>query len=146
MAPWKQILVGVDGSPASRKALEWASDEAVRHGSEIVALTAYLALPPPPSTGTVSVHEAQSASEAASKAAQQLLMETVMEVLGDDPPVLVRSRVKEGNAAKLLIDLSEEVDVVVVGSRGRGGFAGLLLGSVSQNVAAHAKCTVVLAR
>jgi nucleotide-binding universal stress UspA family protein len=145
MAPWKQILVGVDGSPATRTALEWAGDEAVLHGSEIVALTAYLA-PPPPSTGTVSVHEAQSSTEAASKAAQQLLMETVMEVLGDDPPVLVQPRVKEGNAAKLLIDLSEEVDVVVVGSRGRGGFAGLLLGSVSQNVAAHAKCTVVLAR
>jgi len=146
MAPWKQILVGVDGSPASRKALEWASDEAVKHGSEIVALTAYLALPPPPSTGTVSVHEAQSASEAASKAAQQLLMETVRDVLGDDPPVLVQPRVKEGNAAKLLIDLSEEADVVVIGSRGRGGFLGLLLGSVSQNVAAHAKCTVVVAR
>jgi nucleotide-binding universal stress UspA family protein len=58
----------------------------------------------------------------------------------------VQPRVKEGNAAKLLIDLSEEADVVVVGSRGRGGFAGLLLGSVSQNVAAHAKCTVVVAR
>jgi nucleotide-binding universal stress UspA family protein len=92
------------------------------------------------------VHEAQSASEAASKAAQQLLMETVRDVLGDDPPVLVQPRVKEGNAAKLLIDLSEEADVVVIGSRGRGGFLGLLLGSVSQNVAAHAKCTVVVAR
>jgi nucleotide-binding universal stress UspA family protein len=96
--------------------------------------------------GTVSVQEAQSASEAASKTAEQLLMETVRDVLGDDPPVLVQPRVKEGNAAKLLIDLSEEADVVVVGSRGRGGFAGLLLGSVSQNVAAHAKCTVVVAR
>src|SRR5215208_6568725 len=98
MAPWKRILVGVDGSPASRKALEWAGDEAVRHGSEIVALTAYLAPPPPPSTGTISVHEAQSASEAASKAAQQLLMETVKDVLGEDPPVLVQPRIKEGNA------------------------------------------------
>jgi nucleotide-binding universal stress UspA family protein len=146
MAPWKRILVSVDGSPASRTALEWAGDEAVRHGSEIVALTAYLAPPPPPSTGTISVHEAQSASEAASKAAQQLLMETVKDVLGEDLPVLVQPRIKEGNAAKLLIDLSEEADVVVVGSRGRGGFVGLLLGSVSQNVAAHAKCTVVVAR
>jgi nucleotide-binding universal stress UspA family protein len=146
MALWKQILVGVDGSPASRKALEWASDEAVRHGSELVLLTAYLALPPPLGFGTVSVHEVQSASEAASKAAEQLLMETIRDVLGEDPPVLVHPRVKEGNAAKLLIDLSEDADVVVVGSRGYGGFAGLLLGSVSQNVAAHAKCTVVVAR
>jgi nucleotide-binding universal stress UspA family protein len=145
MAPWKQILVGIDGSPASRTALEWAGDEAVVHGSEIVALTAYLA-PPPPSTGTVSVHEAQSSTEAASKAAEQLLMDTVRDVLGEDPPVLVQPRVREGNAAKLLIDLSEEADVVVIGSRGRGGFVGLLLGSVSQNVAAHAKCTVVVAR
>jgi nucleotide-binding universal stress UspA family protein len=146
MAPWKQILVGIDGSPASRTALEWAGDEAVVHGSEIVALTAYLAPPPPPSTGTVSVHEAQSSTEAASKAAEQLLMDTVRDVLGEDPPALVQPRVREGNAAKLLIDLSEEADVVVIGSRGRGGFVGLLLGSVSQNVAAHAKCTVVVAR
>jgi nucleotide-binding universal stress UspA family protein len=58
----------------------------------------------------------------------------------------VQPRIKEGNVAKLLIDLSEEADVVVVGSRGRGGFVGLLLGSVSQKVAAHAKCTVVVAR
>jgi nucleotide-binding universal stress UspA family protein len=65
---------------------------------------------------------------------------------GEDPPVLVQPRVKEGNAAKLLIDLSEEGDVLVVGYRGRIGLAGLLLGSVSQNVAAHAKCTVVVAR
>ena len=146
MARWKQILVGVDGSPASRKALEWASDEAVRHGSELVLLTAYLAPPPPPSSGTVSVHEAVSSSEAAGEAAKRLLMETIRDVLGEDPPVLVHPRVKEGNAAKLLIDLSEDADVVVVGSRGYGGFAGLLLGSVSQNVAAHAKCTVVVAR
>jgi nucleotide-binding universal stress UspA family protein len=85
MAPWKQILVGVDGSPASRKALEWAGDEAVRHGSEIVALTAYQAPSPPLSFGTVSVHEAQSAGEAASKSAEQLLLETIRDVLGEDP-------------------------------------------------------------
>ena len=92
------------------------------------------------------MHEAQSSTEAASKAAEQLLTDTVRDVLGEDPPVLVQPRVREGNTAKLLIDLSEEADVVVIGSRGRGGFVGLLLGSVSQNVAAHAKCTVVVAR
>ena len=145
MGRWKRILVGVDGSPASRTALEWASDEAVRHGSELVLLTAYLAPPPPPS-GTPSVHEAIRSKEAASETAKELLMETIRDVLGENPPVLVHPHVKEGNAAKLLIDFSEDADVLVVGSRGYGGFAGLLLGSVSQNVAAYAKCTVVVAR
>jgi nucleotide-binding universal stress UspA family protein len=145
MGRWKRILVGVDGSPASRRALEWASDEAVRHGSELVLLTAYLAPPPPPS-GTPSVQEAIRAKEAASETAKELLMETIRDVLSEDPPVLVHPHVKEGNAAKLLIDFSEDADVLVVGSRGYGGFAGLLLGSVSQNVAAYAKCTVVVAR
>jgi nucleotide-binding universal stress UspA family protein len=60
--------------------------------------------------------------------------------------VLVHPQVKEGHAAKLLIDLSEDADLLVVGSRGHGGFVGMLLGSVSQHVAAYAKCTVVVAR
>jgi hypothetical protein len=51
-----------------------------------------------------------------------------------------------GLAAKLIIDLSEDADLLVVGSRGHGGFVGMLLGSVSQHVAAYAKCTVVVAR
>ena len=49
MRRWKQIVVGVAGSPSSQKALEWAGDEAVRHGSDLVLLTAYLAPPPQPS-------------------------------------------------------------------------------------------------
>jgi nucleotide-binding universal stress UspA family protein len=147
MAQWKQILVGVDGSPESRKALEWAGDEAVRHGSELVALTAYLAPPPPPSSfGTVAFQGAINSSEAASEGAKQLLMEAIRDVLGEDPPVRVQPRIKQGNAAKLLTDLSEDADLLVVGTRGHGGFAELLLGSVSQNVVAHAKCTVVVVR
>ena len=146
MGQWKQILVGVDGSPESRKALEWAGEEAVRHGSELVALTAYLAPPPPPSSSTVAFQGAINSSEAASEGAKQLLMETIRDVLGEEPPVRVQPRVKQGNAVKVLTDLSEDADLIVVGSRGHGGFAGLLLGSVSQNVAAHAKCTVVVVR
>jgi len=146
MGRWKQILVGVDGSPESRKALEWAGDEAAQHGAELVALMAYLAPPPPPSSGTIAFQGAVNSNEAASEKAEGLLMETIRDVLGEDPPVRVQPRVKQGNAAKLLIDLSEDADLLVVGSRGHGGFADLLLGSVSQNVVAHAKCTVVVAR
>jgi nucleotide-binding universal stress UspA family protein len=148
MGRWKQIVVGVDGSPASRTALEWASDEAVRHGSELVVLTAWLPTPPPlaGTSSTVPTHGAIDAREDTRETAKQLLMETIRDVLGEDPPVLVHPQVKEGHAAKLLIDLSEDADLLVVGSRGHGGFAGMLLGSVSQHVAAYAKCTVVVAR
>lgn len=144
MGQWKRILVGVDGSPASRAALEWAGDEAVRHGSELVVLTAWLPIPPPlaGTSSTLPTHGAIDARETA----KELLMKTIRDVLGGDPPVLVQPQLKEGNAAKVLIDLSEDADVLVVGYSGYGGFAGMLLGSVSQHVAAHAKCTVVVVR
>ena len=78
--------------------------------------------------------------------AEALLQKTLTEVLGDSPSLAVDARVVEGNAAKVLIDLSDGADLLVVGSRGHGGFAGLLLGSVSQQVAAHAQCNVVVVR
>jgi nucleotide-binding universal stress UspA family protein len=144
MRQWKRIVVGVDGSPASRTALEWAGDEAVRHGSELVVLTAWLPVPPPlaGTSSTLPTHGLTDAGETA----KELLMAAIRDVLGEDPPVLVQPQVKEGSAAKLLIDFSEDADLLVVGSSGHGGFAGMLLGSVSQHVTAHAKCTVVVVR
>jgi nucleotide-binding universal stress UspA family protein len=144
MRQWKRIVVGVDGSPASRAVLEWAGDEAVRHGSELVVLTAWLPVPPPlaGTSSTLPTHGVTDASETA----KEQLMAAIRDVLGEDPPVLVQPQVKEGSAAKLLIDLSEDADLLVVGARGHGAFAGMLLGSVSHHVAAHAKCTVVVVR
>ena len=144
MGQWNRILVGVDGSPASRTALEWAGDEAVHHGSELAVLTAWLPIPPP-LAGTSSTLPTHGVTDARETAKEQL-MEAIRDVLGEDPPVLVQPQINEGHAAKLLIDLSEDADLLVVGSRGHGGFAGMLLGSVSQHVAAHAKCTVVVVR
>ena len=143
-----RILVGVDGSPHSRKALQWAGDEASHHGSELTVVTAYLSPPPPPSgpTSSVSEHQEVVPKEAAGETAEGILMGTIRDVLGEDPPFIVQPRVREGNAAEVLIDLSDDADLLVVGSRGLGGFAGMLLGSVSQNVAAHAHCTVAVVR
>jgi nucleotide-binding universal stress UspA family protein len=70
----------------------------------------------------------------------------VEEVLSEHSGLALRREVSGGNAARVLIDLSDGADVLVVGSRGRGGFVGMLLGSVSQRVAAHADCTVVVVR
>jgi nucleotide-binding universal stress UspA family protein len=65
-------------------------------------------------------------------------------VLGDDPGVVVELLVEEGSAARVLIRESENAELLVVGSRGHGGFVGLLLGSVGQQCAAHARCPVVI--
>jgi nucleotide-binding universal stress UspA family protein len=75
MGRWKQIVVGVDGSPASRTALEWARDEAVRHSSELVVLTAWLPTPPPlaGTSSTLPTHGAIDARETA----KGLLMESI---------------------------------------------------------------------
>jgi nucleotide-binding universal stress UspA family protein len=75
--------------------------------------------------------------------AETMLQKTLNEVLGASPPVPVDTKVAEGNAAKVLIDLSGSADLLVVGCRGHGG---LLLGSVSQQVVADAKCNVVVVR
>jgi nucleotide-binding universal stress UspA family protein len=143
MGEWKVIVVGVDGSPGSRKALTWAAAEAATHGSDLVVLNVWehTLLPP---AGSVSVSE-HYVPEPSQRTADDLL-QVIKEELGDEPPVLVQPRVKQGRPAKVLIEESAEADLLVVGPRGHGGFAGLVLGSVSQHVAAYAKCPVTVVR
>ncbi len=143
MSTWKTIVVGVDGSASSRKALTWAAAEAADHGAELVVLNVWehTLLPP---AGSVSVSE-HFVPDASQRTADDLL-QVITEELGADPPVPVQARVKQGRPAKVLIDESAGTDLLVVGHRGHGGFAGLVLGSVSQHVAAYAKCPVVVVR
>ena len=99
-------------------------------------------LPPPAGSVSVSEHYVPDPSQ---RTAEDLL-QVIKEVLGEDPPVLVQPRVKQGNPAKVLIEESADADLLVVGTRGHGGFRGLVLGSVSQHVAAYAKCPVAVIR
>jgi len=140
---WKTIVVGVDGSPGSRKALAWAAAEAADHGADlsVVNVWEHTLLPP---AGSVSVSE-HFVPEPSQRTTDELV-QVIKEELGDDPPVQVQAQVKEGRPAKVLIDESAGADLLVVGSRGHGGFAGLVLGSVSQHVAAYAKCAVTVIR
>ena len=143
MSTWKTVLVGVDGSPSSHKALAWAAAEAAEHGADLVVLNVWEHTLPPP-TGSVSVSE-RYVPDPSQRTAEDLLKE-IKEVLGENPPVLVQPRVKQGSPAKVLIEQSADSDLLVVGTRGHGGFRGLVLGSVSQHVAAYAKCSVTVVR
>jgi nucleotide-binding universal stress UspA family protein len=137
----KTIVVGIDGSPGSRKALKWAAAEAAVHGADLVVINVreHTLMPP---AGSVGVSE-RYVPEASQSTADDLV-QIIKEELGDDPPVLVRPQVKQGRPAKVLIEESANADLLVVGKRGHGGFVGLVLGSVSQHVAAYAKCPVTV--
>jgi nucleotide-binding universal stress UspA family protein len=143
VSTWKTVLVGVDGSPSSHKALAWAAAEAAEHGADLVVLNVWEHTLPPP-TGSVSVSE-RYVPDPSQRTAEDLLKE-IKEVLGENPPVLVQPRVKQGSPAKVLIEQSADSDLLVVGTRGHGGFRGLVLGSVSQHVAAYAQCPVAVVR
>jgi nucleotide-binding universal stress UspA family protein len=138
---WKSIVVGVDGSPGSRRALTWAAAEAADHGADLIVVNVWEhTLLPPAGSVSVSEHYVPDPSQ---RTADDLLG-VIKEELGDDPPVRVQPQVKQGRPAKVLIEESADADLLVVGNRGHGGFKGLVIGSVSQHVAAYAKCPVTV--
>jgi nucleotide-binding universal stress UspA family protein len=133
-----RIVVGVDGSPASLEALRWADRQASLTGAVVEAVTAWHL--PATYGGYPIVAQADWESDA------QSIQETaVKEAFGDDAATLVR-RVAQGHPVRVLLDAAADADLLVVGSRGHGGFTGLLLGSVSEHVVAHAPCAVVVVR
>jgi nucleotide-binding universal stress UspA family protein len=133
------IVVGVDGSASSEEALRWAVIASTVTGGRIEAITIWQI---PDTYGWALM----SGGWAPEKEAKKLLDKTVDAVFGDDRPPEIRLIVEEGNAAKVLIKHSVDARMLVVGSRGLGGFAGLLLGSVSAACAEHASCPVLVVR
>jgi nucleotide-binding universal stress UspA family protein len=136
-----RIVVGVDGSACSRLALHWAAREARIRGATLVVVTAWTF---PPLIADVTMPPTLEA--VLREQARQILDETLAE-LGEETRGLAMERlVVEGDPAHRLIELSNTADLLVVGSRGLGGFRELLLGSVSHRCAAHAACPVVVVR
>jgi nucleotide-binding universal stress UspA family protein len=132
-----RIVVGVDGSSHSEKALEWGAHLAATFGADIVAVSAW---DYPPAIGWGSVPQEWHPDQDMAK----VLQETLHKVFGAELPGGLRTVVREGGAAKILLEESKGATMLIVGSRGHGGFAGLLLGSVSTNVAEHAPCPVLV--
>jgi nucleotide-binding universal stress UspA family protein len=131
------IVVGVDGSDSSKEALAWAARQAELTGTSLEVLTTW-AFP------TSSRYAVWPADVDFGADAKQLLDEIIGEVLGSEPPIEVIATVLEGHPAPILVERSATAALLVVGTRGHGGFAGLLLGSVSEYVTAHAHCPVVV--
>ena len=145
MTEMKQIVVGGDGSDSSKAALKWAYDEAAHHGASLVAVSTWHlpVLPLGPGYGSMPPEGYETQPE---RDARDVLEKLIGDLEPREPAVDVRISISKGNPAKVLIDMSQGADLMVVGSRGHGGFAGMLLGSVSQHVAAHAACPVVVLR
>jgi nucleotide-binding universal stress UspA family protein len=134
-----RIVVGVDGSPSSKAALAWAIGQAKLTGAVVDAVTAW----DYPATYGYAAAVVDVDWEAL---AAQVLRDAVSEVAPDAAAGAIRQRVSEGNAAQVLLDASAGADLLVVGSRGHGGFVEALLGSVSQHMVHHAAIPVVVIR
>ncbi|GGT35965.1 universal stress protein [Streptomyces althioticus] len=139
-----RIVVGVDGSPSSLEALRWAARQAALTGGSVLALTSW---DYPQYHGALGWLPPSSGDEEALEArAREDLTRCVEETLGAHPSVDVLEEVRYGTPASVLLRAARDASLLVVGSRGLGGFAGLLLGSVAQHCAQHAACPVVVVR
>ncbi len=139
--PLRRIVVGIDGSPQADLALRRAIAEARAWGAELVAVAG---VPVGAGAGILAWMPATIDHEQLLADAAEGLNVVVDRALADNPDITVRRHVLDGTGAELLTEFSSASDLVVLGSRGRGGFAGLLLGSTSQAVLHHARCPVMV--
>ena len=136
-----RIVVGVDGSPPSQAAFRWAVRQARLTGAEVVAVTAWhlpvaygYPMPVAPLTDAMDI--------------ARRVLDTATDEIEQEPgePVHITGMVLEGNAARVLLDASQDAELLVVGNRGHGGFVEALLGSTGQHLVEHATCPVVVIR
>lgn len=135
-----KIVVGIDSSDGARRALTWALDEAVVRNAQVTTVHAWqlpvwLATP----FGAVPLEADQFEARVAEEIDR--VIDEAQTAHGD---VKIERLVVADSAAAALIDAAKDADLLVVGTRGRGGFAGLMLGSVSQQVAQHSPCPLVI--
>ena len=130
------IVVGVDGSDPSRSAVSWALDEAQRRAAKLIAVHAWSYYP--------SLLMTPDLSGALGRDAERFVEQEVEKLRDEAPVVQIEARAIEGPAASVLVEVAKDADLLVLGTRGHGGFTGLLLGSVSQQVSNHAPCPLVL--
>jgi nucleotide-binding universal stress UspA family protein len=134
--PVRRIVVAVDGSPNSRRALRRAADEATAHGASLEVVLAWGLLD--------QVTATQFDPNYGEARARADLEQIVAAELGENRPTSTALRIENDLPARAILAAAQGAWMVVVGSRGLGGFKGLLLGSVSQQIAHHAPCPVLI--
>jgi nucleotide-binding universal stress UspA family protein len=134
------VLVGVDGTPSSISALRWAARQAELTGTTLRVVTTWAY---PATVGWTPPYPEDFDPEADARAVQA---EAVTEALGNSPKIPLELVVVEGHASAILIEMSHEASLLVVGCRGHGEITGLLIGSVSEHVVCHAGCPVAVVR
>jgi nucleotide-binding universal stress UspA family protein len=139
-----RIVVGVDGSPSSKAALAWALRQAELSGASVEAVIAWHM---PVAAAGIPFEPAGTMDGADfAQIARMVLTAAIAEAADPASAVKVSSTVVEGNATQVLLEAAAGAELLVVGSRGHGGFVGALLGSVSQHCAHHAPCPLVIVR
>jgi len=139
------IVVGVDGSACARAALEFAAHEAALRKARLRVVSAWDLAPAAYSGGFAPGFD-QETIDAFRERADTVVSDALAEVKRLEPALETEGRAREGQAAEVLLDEARNAVMVVVGNRGHGGFASLLLGSVSQQVVHHAPCPVLVVR
>jgi nucleotide-binding universal stress UspA family protein len=135
----RRIVVGVDGSVSSKAALAWALGQARLTGAVVEAVTAW-------EFPVVTGYPVPVSDVDWEDLATQSLSDAIADVTADAEPVKITAKVKKGNAAQVLLRESAGADLLVVCSRGHGGFIEALLGSTGQHCVHHATCPVVVIR
>jgi len=137
------IVVGIDGSHNASRALEWAMAEAALRKADLTVITVH-AVPANYWTGRPSLLPGDEEKVAEARKAAEDAVSKAAEALGDNKPTSIKVTAVNGFPAQTLVEASEDSDLLVVGSRGGGGFGTLVLGSISTQVVHHAKCPVVV--
>jgi len=145
------IVVGTDGSPSAQQAVRWALGEARLRGAGVRLVHAWMlplidAIPEPWAIGIppLGPGDEERVHERIEAAARALLDDAVEKAQEDEPALSIEGELVEARPAHALLQSARGADLLVVGSRGRGGFAGLRLGSVSTQCVHHAECPVVV--
>jgi nucleotide-binding universal stress UspA family protein len=135
------IVVGVDGSDASKDALRWAARQAELTGATLRAIMTW-------NVPMINYGAAMPGSIEAdvNRDSKEALDQAIQEVLGPAPSARVAPEVVEGHPAEVLVGAAGDAELLVVGSRGHGAFKGMFLGSVSTHCVSHATCPVVVVR